>query len=171
MGYYPQFTSPIESDIFGSNDSLIVRHFVDSLFYGHCWTSVLIRGGERAAVARWSAKQSCLDGAPHPVGHCPAAAQLTLALSLLLPLPSFLPIHSSPRHNPPPPPPKTGTRYHRRAHKGGVFGVSVSRPGAVPALASGRARQGLVPRKAAGASCRAPPPGGIGSAEPKHSPS
>ena len=171
MGYYPQFTSPIESDIFGSNDSLIVRHFVDSLFYGHCWTSVLIRGGERAAVARWSAKQSCLDGAPHPVGHCPAAAQLTLALSLLLPLPSFLPIHSSPHHNPLPPPHKTGTRYHRRAHKGGVFGVSVSRPGAVPALASGRARQGLVPRKAAGASCRAPPPGGIGSAEPKHSPS
>ena len=106
MGYYPQFTSPIESDIFGSNDSLIVRHFVDSLFYGLCWTSVLIRGGERAAVARWSAKQSCLDGAPHPVGHCPAAAQLTLALSLLLPLPSFLPIHSSPHHNPLPPSPQ-----------------------------------------------------------------
>ena len=108
---------------------------------------------------------------PTQVGHCPAAAQLTLALSLLLPLP-----HSSPSTPLPvitlyPPPPKTGTRYHRRAHKGGVFGVSVSRPGAVPALASGRARQGLVPRKAAGASCRAPPPGGIGSAEPKHSPS
>ena len=55
MGYYPDFTSPIENDIFGSNDSLIVRHFVDSLFTG----STGLRAGERAgSVAQWSGEAS-----------------------------------------------------------------------------------------------------------------
>ena len=76
MGYYPDFTSPIENDIFGSNDSLIVRHFVDSLFTG----STGLRACERAGyVAQWSgeANPSLFTGLPPRLdGH--SLAQLTL---------------------------------------------------------------------------------------------
>ena len=81
MGYYPEFTSPIESDIFGSNDSLIVRHFVDSLFTATAGLPSLSEAvkellwlvGARSKVA-WMVL-------PTQVGHCPAAAQLTKCCS------------------------------------------------------------------------------------------
>ena len=105
MGYYPDFTSPIENDIFGSNDSLIVRHFVDSLFTG----STGLRAGERAgSVAQRSgeANPSLFSGLPPRLdGH--SLAQLTLRAhhrlvnSLLLLTVEGLPSHP-PKHPPTP---------------------------------------------------------------------
>ena len=101
MGYYPDFTSPIENDIFGSNDSLIVRHFVDSLFTG----STGLRAGY---VAQWSgeANPSLFTGLPPRLdGH--SLAQLTLRAhhrlvnSLLLLTVEGLPSHP-PKHSPTP---------------------------------------------------------------------
>ena len=106
MGYYPDFTSPIENDIFGSNDSLIVRHFVDSLFTGRTG----LRAGERAGyVAQWSgeANPSLFSGLPPRLdGH--SLAQLTLRAHhrlvnslLLLTVEGLLPSHP-PKHSPTP---------------------------------------------------------------------
>ena len=131
-------------------------------------------GGEGASCGSLERKAEMFTGLPWlptQVGHSSPADTALPSLSLLLP--------SSPSNSlfpPHPPHPSTAqktstTSWITETRRAGflVRVVSVTpwcRHWEGPALA--RARQGLVPRKAAGASCRAPPPGGIGSDEPKH---
>ena len=125
-------------------------------------------------MAHWSAKQKCSPGSPGSPPRLVTPPQLTPrspACHCSSPAP-----HPTPSFPPHPPHPsmakKTGTTsWITETRRAGFLMRVVSvtpwcRHWEGPALA--RARQGLVPRKAAGASCRAPPPGGIGSDEPKH---
>ena len=166
MGYYPDFTSPIESDIFGSNDSLIVRHFVDSLFTG----STGLRAGERAgSVAQWSgeASPSLFTGlSPTQVGWslpCPADTARSPPSCQLTPTSHCRRPSLSPPQTLPHPTSDKASLHITDNLTRMFFQQRWPRPRRQGA-GSLRARQGLaVPtRKAAGASCRALPPGGVG---------